>query len=57
MRNVTMTCPECHEPDRAVGDPSEADDGHSGRWYCFGCGSHGTYEVAMTAVTRPDGEE
>lgn len=42
-----MTCPECGEPDRAVGDPLESDDGHSGKWYCFACGAHGTYGVEM----------
>ncbi len=51
MKNVTLTCPVCHMPDKAVGDPTETRAGHEGRWYCFNCHSEGTYRVAFT-VTR-----
>jgi hypothetical protein len=51
MRNVTMTCPHCGTKDKAVGDPDEHDQGHSGKWYCFACGSSGTYVSEFTVNT------
>ena len=48
MRHITMTCPECKVSDKAVGDPLERDNGHSGHWYCFNCGAHGFYDVTFT---------
>ncbi len=56
MRNVTMTCPNCGAEDRAVGDPDERDQGHSGKWYCFACQSSGTYtsEFIITRGTDPE---
>ena len=51
MRNITMTCPHCGTPERAVGDPDEKDEGHSGKWYCFACGASGTYRIEHT-LTR-----
>jgi phage/plasmid primase-like uncharacterized protein len=56
MRNVTMTCPNCGEKDRAVGDPDEVDAGHSGKWFCFNCKAEGTYVIEF-AVTKGSGVE
>lgn len=39
-------------------DPDEANNGHSGSWYCFACGSKGTYTMDFQqtgdAPTDPD---
>lgn len=55
MRNITLTCTNCNEPSRAVGDPDENDAGHSGSWYCFYCGAAGDFEITLT-VTKLDEE-
>ncbi len=53
-----MTCPSCHVPDRAVGDPQETRAGYSGRWYCFNCHASGSYTIDFTvlrgAAKEPD---
>jgi hypothetical protein len=48
MRHITMTCPECRVPNKAVGDPNENDNGASGEWYCFNCGKYGFYDINFT---------
>ncbi len=50
MKNVTLTCPNCHVPDRAVGDPQESRAGYSGRWYCFNCHASGSYTIDFTVI-------
>lgn len=47
MNNITLTCPECNKPDRAVGNPAEHLLGHFGAWYCFYCGAKGNYSIAF----------
>ncbi len=50
MKNITMTCPSCHTPDKAVGDPTETRDGYTGRWYCFQCHASGSYTIDFTVL-------
>jgi hypothetical protein len=50
VNNITLTCPVCHYPDKAVGNPDEKDEGASGKWYCFNCGSSGTYDVEFNVT-------
>jgi len=56
MRNVTLTCPNCNEPSRAVGDPDENDGGHTGDWYCFYCGASGTFSIDLEVEKTGDDE-
>ena len=47
MKNITLTCPVCLEGSRAVGDPDESDNGHSGDWFCFNCHSKGEFSIEL----------
>jgi len=55
MRHITMTCPECKTPDKAVGDPHEATNGHLGAWYCFACHAHGNYAIQFETKQPAEG--
>ncbi len=52
MRHTTLTCPVCGTPDKAVGDPDEKDEGHSGSWFCFACKSAGDFEIVFTTTSE-----
>lgn len=52
MRNITLSCPECRTPSKAVGNPDEHANGHTGPYHCFACGSNGTFVVVMTPSPR-----
>lgn len=54
MRHVTLTCPQCVEPDKAVGDPSEEAHGWIGAWYCFHCHAKGNYAVRFEVSEQPE---
>ena len=45
MHNVTLTCPECKEPQKAVGNQDESTGGNEGKFFCFSCGAKGDFEV------------
>jgi phage/plasmid primase-like uncharacterized protein len=53
IRNITLTCPACGEPERCIGDPDESNAGHSGIWFCFNCRSHGQYAVTFVQTGDP----
>lgn len=53
MNNITLTCPVCGTDSRAIGNPDEMDEGHSGKWFCFACDAHGTFEIHFTVTPDP----
>lgn len=48
--NSTFTCPVCKVPERAVGNPDETGEtpGDQGLWFCFNCGSGGSYRLTFS---------
>lgn len=48
MRHLTLTCPECNAPSKAVGDPDEHLNGHVGVFHCFSCGADGSFVIVLT---------
>lgn len=50
QHNLTLTCPVCQMPEKAVGNPNEMKDDNSGKWYCFNCKANGDFVVEMTST-------
>ena len=56
MRHISLDCPNCNAVEKAVGNPNEANHGWDGKWYCFYCGSSGTYVMEFVVIKGRDPE-